>query len=256
MKWFLLVAALWLVLLFGGLWLQDQEFHLKMRPNEWGDLLAGAFGPLAFLGIVGTIILQGKQLSAQLAELAAQREELAGSRKVLTQQVDKLGESVLVRTTQVDTLEKLVSLSQDDQLWTNIYRQAQELAIRFARDADRLIVHQINDASSTYLIGNSKDLKADLNVGPSLALATIRRKMDTAIQRLNSHTPGSYDNAQFQRVHAIIANLSAATATFNSSLLPLEDQSQTGELRKSLDLMGIQNRIETLQQSVARISSD
>ncbi len=56
--------------------------------NEVGDLLAGVFAPLAFLWMVVTIFLQGKELKLQREELALQRKELAKSSEQLARQSD------------------------------------------------------------------------------------------------------------------------------------------------------------------------
>lgn len=55
----------------------DQLFSLE--PNEFGDLLAGAFAPLAFLWLVLGFFQQGEELKASVAALELQGEELRNS---------------------------------------------------------------------------------------------------------------------------------------------------------------------------------
>ncbi len=50
-------------------------YFWSARPNEIGDTLAGVSGSLAFFWLIVTVVLQGKQLSAQRRELALTRRE-------------------------------------------------------------------------------------------------------------------------------------------------------------------------------------
>lgn len=54
---------------------------LAMKPNEFGDLLAGIFSPLAFLWLVLGYFQQGDELRASVAALELQGEELRNSVK-------------------------------------------------------------------------------------------------------------------------------------------------------------------------------
>lgn len=49
------------------------EYFLFASPNEIGDTLAGVAGSLAFLWLITTVFLQGKELSAQRKELRLSR---------------------------------------------------------------------------------------------------------------------------------------------------------------------------------------
>ncbi len=51
----------------------------KMTPNEWGDFLAGAFAPLAFLWLVVGYMQQGEELRLSTEALRLQAEELKNS---------------------------------------------------------------------------------------------------------------------------------------------------------------------------------
>ncbi|MFZ1774700.1 MAG: hypothetical protein WAT78_12170, partial [Rhizobiaceae bacterium] len=52
------------------------QFWKCMTANEIGDWLAGFFAPLAFLGITATVLIQGKELELQRAELRLTKNEL------------------------------------------------------------------------------------------------------------------------------------------------------------------------------------
>ena len=51
----------------------------KMGPNEFGDLMAGVFAPLAFLWLVLGFFQQGQELKASVAALKIQGDELRNS---------------------------------------------------------------------------------------------------------------------------------------------------------------------------------
>ncbi len=54
--------------------------------NEFGDALAGAFAPLAFLWLAGAVFIQSRELAAQRKELGLARDEARQTRAVLAQQ--------------------------------------------------------------------------------------------------------------------------------------------------------------------------
>ncbi len=54
-----------------------------LKPNEFGDLLAGVFAPLAFLGVVVAVMLQSR-------ELTLQRHELRRTGNILRDEVETL----------------------------------------------------------------------------------------------------------------------------------------------------------------------
>lgn len=51
----------------------------RMKPNEWGDFLAGVFGPLALLWVVLGFLQQGSELKNSRDALLLQAEELKNS---------------------------------------------------------------------------------------------------------------------------------------------------------------------------------
>lgn len=54
----------------------DWESFQTLRPNEWGDFLAGSFGPLAIFWLILGFFQQGKELSNSVEALRLQAEEL------------------------------------------------------------------------------------------------------------------------------------------------------------------------------------
>ncbi len=72
------LLALLVFILWGAPFLRDcypEVEFLKMSPNEWGDLLAGLFGPAAFLFLAFGYSAQREDLRTQRDVLKLQREE-------------------------------------------------------------------------------------------------------------------------------------------------------------------------------------
>lgn len=71
------------------------QAFLNGPPNEIGDTLAGLAGALAFLWIIITVLLQGKELSAQREELELTRCEYEKNR-IATEKMAKTAEQQFV----------------------------------------------------------------------------------------------------------------------------------------------------------------
>ena len=84
-NWLWLGSACWLLVVFLVAWLvfwpnlAAQTPPIGLKPNEFGDLLAGAFSPLAFAWFVYAVFMQRE-------ELELQRKELVETRVVLKEQ--------------------------------------------------------------------------------------------------------------------------------------------------------------------------
>lgn len=89
---------------------------LKMKPNEFGDFMAGAFGPLALFWLVCGYFQQGAELRQNTAALQLQAT-------ALEKQVDELEKSVKHQAAQADASREALDFSQE------------ERAIRVAREA-------------------------------------------------------------------------------------------------------------------------
>jgi hypothetical protein len=85
-----------------GFWVCQSRFvaFLDAPANEIGDKLAGIAGALAFLWLVVTVLLQGKELAAQRVELRLTREESARMAAALDAQVGILEDEQKQRTEQ------------------------------------------------------------------------------------------------------------------------------------------------------------
>lgn len=72
------LTVLWITALAGlAYWKSDALFTLAL--NEWGDFLAGAFAPLAFLWLVIGYMQQGEELQHSTDALRLQAQELQNS---------------------------------------------------------------------------------------------------------------------------------------------------------------------------------
>lgn len=72
------VSVVWILFISGLLFVQRAD-ALTMKPNEWGDLFAGVFAPLAFLWLVLGYLQQGEELKLSTRALLLQAEELKNS---------------------------------------------------------------------------------------------------------------------------------------------------------------------------------
>lgn len=74
----LTITGVWLLFMFSYA-LAVRDNLLAMKPNEFGDLLAGTFAPLAFLWLVLGFFQQGEELRHSSRALWLQGEELRNS---------------------------------------------------------------------------------------------------------------------------------------------------------------------------------
>lgn len=76
--WFAVLSVLYLVFIAVAV-VRNWEHMATMTPNEWGDVAAGVFSPLAFLWFLYTALAQRAELRLQHEELrqntAAQRDQ-------------------------------------------------------------------------------------------------------------------------------------------------------------------------------------
>ncbi|WP_144574329.1 hypothetical protein [Agrobacterium sp. DE0009] len=77
-----------------------------LDPNEWGDLLAGLFAPIAFLWLVATVWIQSDELRLQREELALTRLEMEHTREVLKEQAEESRKQAEFVGTQTDILKR------------------------------------------------------------------------------------------------------------------------------------------------------
>lgn len=80
------LTAIWLLLVIGFSAINWSSFS-ELKPNGWGDFLAGTMSPLAFMWLVFGYIQQGRQLRMNTRELKLQRRALLLQQKELAEQV-------------------------------------------------------------------------------------------------------------------------------------------------------------------------
>jgi hypothetical protein len=98
MRFGIAVSAIWLMVVCIYCWASWSNLG-ALRPNEVGDLAAGASAPLAFLWLVVAVFLQKD-------ELGLQRQELRQSRRALELQAEELCRLVAQTTKQTEHLER------------------------------------------------------------------------------------------------------------------------------------------------------
>jgi len=95
----IVITALWLTLI-GFIVYQKWDSAVSMPLNEWGDFLAGATAPLAFLWLIIGYMLQRKELTANTAALTFQKEEMKRQADELKEHSKYLEESAKAARTQ------------------------------------------------------------------------------------------------------------------------------------------------------------
>lgn len=91
------VTAIYLIAM--GVYIWSEWVHLlAMKPSEFGDFLAGVFGPLAIFWLVCGYLQQGVELQQNTQALKLQADELKHSTRALEYQVEELKNSVQQQT--------------------------------------------------------------------------------------------------------------------------------------------------------------
>ncbi|WP_170760765.1 hypothetical protein [Ruegeria lacuscaerulensis] len=109
------------------------EAFIKSKPNEIGDALAGVSSTLAFFWLILTVMLQGKQLSAQKRELTLTRLEFKKMSKAQEKQVEimdvqkNIFEKEQKQREEVEAKEILESLKQ------RLFKQSESLQEAYLR---------------------------------------------------------------------------------------------------------------------------
>lgn len=103
------LTALWAAVLAAYLLLGGAtkwKSLLASPPNEFGDFLAGAFAPLAFLWLALTVWLQSRELKLQRKELQQNGEALRLQAEELRNSVEQLRRQTELRQTDAQTRER------------------------------------------------------------------------------------------------------------------------------------------------------
>lgn len=98
----LVITLVWMSL-FGLVIFLKWEQAALMKPNEWGDLLAGATSPIAFLWLIIGYHQQRKELQMNTQALLHQKEELSKQVEELSKQNEY--QKVIARAAEEQRLE-------------------------------------------------------------------------------------------------------------------------------------------------------
>lgn len=88
---------------FHGFW---DRFLACRQINELGDTLGGAFAPIAFLWLAGTVFIQSQELAAQRQELDETQSVMREQLEVARQQVEETKASTALFKKQTEILER------------------------------------------------------------------------------------------------------------------------------------------------------
>jgi hypothetical protein len=103
------VSGIYLVLII-ILFIGDVAEIKEMKPNEWGDFLAGTFAPLAFLWLVFGYRQQGEELKQNTKAIKLQADELKNSveqQKALVDATKVELNLIQLRDNRIEELEKI-----------------------------------------------------------------------------------------------------------------------------------------------------
>ncbi len=95
------LSVVWLSIIGLLVCLKWESLNL-LSLNEWGDFLAGATAPLAFLWLIIGYNLQRKELKANTEALQSQRDEMANQAQELANQTQHLASSARAAHKQAD----------------------------------------------------------------------------------------------------------------------------------------------------------
>lgn len=95
------ITVFWLIAI-GVYCFLNRTDVMTLKPNELGDMLAGAFGPVAFLWLVLGYMQQGLELRQSTQALTLQAEELRRSVEQQTDQSETFEQQLLVAKSQFD----------------------------------------------------------------------------------------------------------------------------------------------------------
>ena len=98
----LVITLLW-ISLFGFVIYLKWDVAVSMKPNEWGDLLAGATSPIAFLWLILAYHQQRKELQMNTQALLHQKEELSKQVAELNKQNEY--QKIIARSAEEQRLE-------------------------------------------------------------------------------------------------------------------------------------------------------
>ena len=114
----IIISAIWLSII-GGLLFFKWELAANLTLNEWGDFLAGATAPLAFLWLIVGYGLQRKELKANTEALLFQRDEMASQAKELAEQTQHMAATARAASTQAQEARRKGSQERFDAMRKN-----------------------------------------------------------------------------------------------------------------------------------------
>ena len=114
----LVITLLW-VSLFGLVIYLNWDVAVKMKPNEWGDFLAGATSPIAFLWLILAYQQQRKELQMNTQALLHQKEELSKQVAELNKQNEY--QKIIARSAEEQRLE--LPANQGEKSFINSYKE-------------------------------------------------------------------------------------------------------------------------------------
>lgn len=102
-----ILSIIWLVIVTTVLFLNDLEAIRSLKPNEWGDVLAGVTAPLAFIWLVIGYFQQGEELKKNTEALRLQEA-------ALNKQTEELQQGILHQQEMIKLYQKELSITLEE----------------------------------------------------------------------------------------------------------------------------------------------
>lgn len=152
----LILTGLYLLFVLGSAFFAAEKM-VAMAPNEWGDFLAGVFGPMALLWVVMGFLQQGVELRYSRNALLLQARELKESVEAQKSMSEAAWESVKIEENSIRNLESekassikpvfmIGKIVGSDIEWKNITEVSLYL-INLGKDAFNLEIDLLGDGS-------------------------------------------------------------------------------------------------------------
>ncbi|MCA3623039.1 MAG: hypothetical protein IOC52_02555 [Methylobacterium sp.] len=181
-KWLWVGSAIWLICVFSFAWLLFWPNATGgLKPNEFGDLLAGAFSPLAFAWFVYAVFMQRQELELQRNELTETRSVLKDQEKAqrdLTEQTSISNN--LTRRNLID--EQIQYLSK--QLCSLAYRKP-TITFQFSNESCNLWIFDPNEFNNDSIYIYSKIHATILGLPEFNDIKILKHNIDHNLYCLN-----------------------------------------------------------------------
>ncbi len=227
-------ALLWLIVVGAFIWWRDPAAVVAMSPSEWGEFLAGVFGPLGFLAVLFTLIQQGADQKHQRALIDVQLR--THSAQLETQKI-----LAKAATDQAAVALKQAEIANQRTHIESVRSHANSLAMMGLRYSERLRLSY--NGQVLWLIGTKDELGEDMQLGPVAVLETVRSRLREALSRIKTDRVLPADGSERQRLNSLSSNLLARIDLVSSAFTATDAVPELVQLKIDLALPTIRRHL-------------